>query len=168
VSAGIFIQRQPASYVRRMTDAERFDQTPAIAALVAAWARAWNAHDMRAAAALVDAEVDFVTVAGHWLKGRAEFLEHHERIHRRHLRNSIWITRAYRVRPLPGGLVLTHLEWVITGEDADGATRPARPGTFTWVVTAAQPDWVIVAAHNTNLRSDVAHRLAPRGSIPCA
>jgi uncharacterized protein (TIGR02246 family) len=50
-----------------------------IDALIEAWARAWNAHDMQAAAALVHDDVDFVTVAGLWLRGRDEFATRMER-----------------------------------------------------------------------------------------
>jgi uncharacterized protein (TIGR02246 family) len=139
---------------------------PAVATLVEAWERAWNAHDMPAAARLVHPEVDFVTVAGHWLTGRREFLAHHQRIHRDHLRDSVWATRAYRVRPLHDRLVLVHLEWVITGERGpDGTTASPRAGVFTWVVEQAAGG-LIAAAHNTNLRSDVGHRLAAGKGIP--
>jgi uncharacterized protein (TIGR02246 family) len=134
-------------------------------ALVEAWARAWNAHDMRAAAALVDPDVDFVTVGGRWLRGRDEFLRHHEAIHQRHLQETTWTTVGSSLRPLHATLVLVHHEWTITGEqDSTGTRRPPRSGIFTWVVTRTGTGWLIAAAHNTNLRSDTSHRLAHRGT----
>jgi uncharacterized protein (TIGR02246 family) len=136
-----------------------------IDALVASWAHAWNRHDMRAAAELVDVEVDFVTVAGLWLHGRDEFLRHHDRIHRRHMQETTWTTNESTVRALRDDVVLAHLEWTITGEcDADGTRRAPRSGVFTWVVAWTAPAWRIVAAHNTNLRADTAHRLTRRAT----
>jgi uncharacterized protein (TIGR02246 family) len=137
---------------------------PGIDALMQAWARAWNAHDMQALAMLVDAGVDFVTVAGHWLSGRDEFLRHHQDIHRRHMRETTWATVGYALRPLRDDLVLVHQEWTITGEcDSDGTLRPPRSGIFTWVVACTAGAWLIAAAHNTNLRADTSHRLTGRG-----
>jgi uncharacterized protein (TIGR02246 family) len=136
-----------------------------IDALVAAWTAAWNAHDMRAAAALVASDVEFVTVAGLWLRGRPEFHGHHERIHRGRMRDTTWTTHAHCARGVSNGLCLAHLEWTICGErDDDGAPCPPRRGIFTWIVRPQLAPWSIVAAHNTNLRADVARRLAPEGS----
>ena len=136
-----------------------------IDALVAAWTAAWNAHDMRAAAALVAPDVDFVTVPGLWLRGRPEFHGHHERIHRGRMRDTTWTTHAHCSRGVSNGLCLAHLEWTICGErDDDGAPCPPRRGIFTWIVRPQLAPWSIVAAHNTNLRADVARRLAPEGS----
>jgi uncharacterized protein (TIGR02246 family) len=135
------------------------------AALIDAWAAAWNAHDMRAASMLVVPDVDFVTVAGRWLKGRNEFGRHHHDIHSRHLRVTTWKTLASEVRPLGNDLALAHLEWEIGGElGAGDATRPPRCGIFTWVMAHREGRWSIVAAHNTNLRADTSHRLAGRGT----
>jgi len=137
---------------------------PGIAALVDAWARAWNAHDMQAAAGLVAADVDFVTVAGLWLRGRDEFLRHHHRIHRLHMRETTWTSRGYEARWLRDDLALVHLEWTLTGErDPDGTSRPERSGVFTWLVASSPGACLIAAAHNTHLRSDVSHRLAGEG-----
>jgi uncharacterized protein (TIGR02246 family) len=136
----------------------------AIDVLIEAWGRAWNAHDMQAAAALVDDDVDFVTVAGCWLRGRDEFLRHHQEIHGRDMRETTWTTVGYALRPFREDLVLAHHEWTITGErDPDGAARPPRSGIFTWVVARTNGHWLIAAAHNTNLRSDTSHRLSGRG-----
>jgi uncharacterized protein (TIGR02246 family) len=131
-----------------------------IAVLVDGWARAWNRHDMEAAAALVVPDVDFVTVGGHWLKGRDEFLRHHWDIHRRHVRETTWTTHGYQVRSLHDDFAIVHLEWTIAGErDTDDTTRPPRSGIFTWLVARTPSAWLITAAHNTNLRADVSHRL---------
>ena len=136
----------------------------AVDALVGAWAAAWNAHDMSAAAALVASDVDFVTVAGRWLRGRGEFSRHHRDIHLRHLRETTWSTLGYAVRPLREDLALVHLEWRITGErDAAGAPCPPRSGIFTWIVAHDGAAGLIAVAHNTNLRVGTAGRLTDGG-----
>ena len=131
-----------------------------IESLVDAWTHAWNAHDMTAAAALVDTDVDFVTVAGLWLRGRAEFFQHHSAIHRAHLRDTTWTTHAWAARLLAPDLRLLHLEWTITGERAAGdVVQPPRSGIFTWIVAGPPGAWRIAVAHNTNLRAGITHRL---------
>ena len=132
-----------------------------IAAIVAAWTQAWNAHDAVALARLVATDVDFVNVGGRWLQGAEEFRQWHRTIHETHLRQSVWSTRYYRPRALAGGLVLVHLEWTIDGEFApEGARRPQRCGVFTWLVARRDEAWRIIAAHNTNLADGILHRLA--------
>jgi uncharacterized protein (TIGR02246 family) len=138
---------------------DRDEVTPAIAALVAAWATAWNAHDMQAAAALVADDVEFVTVRGRWLRGRGEFLRHHMDIHRGHLRKSCWTTVGHTLRALCDHLVLVHHEWTIAGEmGGQDAPLPTRAGVFTWVVARAGDTWRIAAAHNTNSSAQTSHR----------
>ncbi len=46
------------------------------------WQEAWNRHDMKALAALIAEDVDFITVGGTWLKSQKEFEEHHAKRHR--------------------------------------------------------------------------------------
>ena len=136
-----------------------------IADLVRAWRDAWNAHDMRAAAQLLAADADFVTVAGLWMHGREEFLRHHDFIHRTHLRESEWTSGGHAARWVRRGLALVHIEWTITRElDGAGVPQHPRSGVFTWLVSTVVSHPLIVAAHNTNLRADVTHRL--HGSRP--
>jgi uncharacterized protein (TIGR02246 family) len=131
-----------------------------IASIVAGWTQGWNAHDAAALASLVEADVDFVNVRGQWQRGADEFQQLHRFIHQAHLRQSVWSTRHYRLRPLAGGLVLVHLEWTINGElAADGGPKPPRNGIFTWLVAQRDGSWRIIAAHNTNLADGVVHRL---------
>ena len=137
------------------------DPSPAIANLIAAWADAWNAHDMELAHTLVADNVDFVTVAGLWLKGAEEFLAHHREIHRARMRESRWTTVAHELAWMRDGLSLVHLEWIITGDrDPNGRLRARREGLFTWLIESCGQTVRILAAHNSNLRHDVRHRLA--------
>lgn len=139
------------------------DLAGAAKALADAWAAAWNAHDMEAAAGLVAMEVEFVTVAGHWLRGRAEFLAYHRGIHTAQMRDSRWAGLAVDTRLLRDGLALIHLEWAIEGDrDPDGTPRAPRKGIFTWIAAREEDGaWRIAVAHNTNLRAGVHHRLWP-------
>ncbi|WP_428671918.1 SgcJ/EcaC family oxidoreductase [Reyranella sp.] len=134
------------------------------AALAAEWQDAWNRHDAGLLARLVAGDVDFVTVAGRWLSGRTEFREWHGLIHRAHLRDSHWTNLACRSRPLPGSLMLLHLEWRIDNETRLDLPRPlSRLGVFTWIVSREDKALEIVAAHNTNLAESTSHRLAGVG-----
>jgi uncharacterized protein (TIGR02246 family) len=131
-----------------------------IEALVAAWATAWNRHDIEVAARLVMPNVDFVNVEGRWLRGREEFVDHHRQIHRVQMRDSIWTNLAHEIRLIGNDLAIVHLEWTIKGDrDSDGAVRRPRHGLFTWVVWRTQNGWRITAAQNVDLRPEVAHRL---------
>src|SRR5262249_34544575 len=110
-------------------DAER-----AVSGVIDAWAEAWNAHDMEQARALVAADVDFVTVAGLWLKGVEEFLAHHRAIHRMQMRESEWTNLQRELRFIREDLCLVHIEWTIAGDrDPDGTPRERRCGLFTWL-----------------------------------
>jgi uncharacterized protein (TIGR02246 family) len=133
-------------------------------ALVDEWQDAWNRHDAALLAGLVAGDVDFVTVAGRWLRGRREFHEWHKLIHRTHLQLSRWTNLACRSRSLHSDLMLVHLEWRIDNEIRAGSPRPlTRLGVFTWLVAREGGAAAIVAAHNTNLAEDTPHRLAGAG-----
>ena len=139
-------------------------QRESIELAIDAWARAWNRHDADALTNLVREDVDFVTVAGLWLSGAPAFAAHHRRIHDGPMRTTRWTTHAHTKRLLRPDLVLVHLEWTIAGERApDNTALSDRPGIFTWLLIQEGGDWRILAAHNTNLRADVRHRLDPEG-----
>lgn len=131
-----------------------------ISKLVDNWGLAWNQHRMDQAARLVAVDVDFVNVAGRRLKGRAEFLNFHQDIHRTQMRDSVWTTLGHEVRFVRGDLGIAHVEWRIEGDrNEDGSHRAARLGVFTWLVVPVDEGFEISAGHNSNLRPDVAHRL---------
>lgn len=142
--------------------------TPSPAGVVAAWQRAWNLHDMALASELVAADVDFITVRGVWLRGRAEFRTAHVELHRLQMRDSVWTTLGHDCRELAGGLSLAHVEWGIDGDrDPDGRPRLPRRGHFSWVLRQqADGRWLIVAGQNTNLAADARLRLAAAGGRP--
>ena len=53
--------------------------------------------------------------------------------------------------------------WRIEGDrNEDGSHRAGRLGVFTWLVVPVDEGFEISAAHNSNLRPDIAHRLNPQ------
>ena len=129
----------------------------AIEAIAARWQEAWNSHDMDALSALVAEDVDFVTVAGTWLKDRKAFKEHHADRHRMQFEESVWTTSKTHVEFVRKDIAVAHVEWGIRGDkDPDGTPRQPRQGIFTWVLERRKGGWAIIAAQNTNLRETTA------------
>ena len=144
------------------TASEAAAKTESISTLVAHWGDAWNRHRMDEAARWVAIDVDFVTVAGLRLKGRDEFVQFHQELHRTQMRDSVWTTLGHEVRFVHDVLGIVHVEWRMEGDrNQDGSDRAARLGVFTWLVVPVDNGFQISAGHNTNLRSDIAHRLKP-------
>ncbi len=107
----------------------------AVKRLAADWEGAWNRHDTGALASLVAEDVDFVTVGGDWLKGRAQFTEHHAARHRMQFAESVWSTRGVHVKLRGPRMAVAHVEWALKGDrDPDGTPRQPRWGIFTWLV----------------------------------
>lgn len=110
--------------------------------VVERWQQAWNDHDMAAMAQLVSDDADFVNVWGmHW-KGRARIEQEHADRHRAQFKDTVWITREVRVQFLKPDVALVHLAW---------GMQPPRDGLFTWIMLKEQGQWLIRAAHNTNV-----------------
>lgn len=121
--------------------------------LAAGWERAWNAHDMKALAALVAEDVDLITVSGTRLRSRKEFEEDHAKSHRTVLRESVLTMNDPEVRFVRPDVAVAHVGWGITGVKGPGgeALRPQR-GILTWVLERREGAWVIIASQNTAIR----------------
>ena len=114
---------------------------------------AWNRHDARAFGALLTEDVDFVTVAGTWLKGRPAFERHTDERFRTQFKDSRLRVERVRVAGLGPDVALAHVEWRLEGDrDPDGTPRQPREGIFTQVVVKGDDGWKIRASHNTNRR----------------
>jgi uncharacterized protein (TIGR02246 family) len=109
---------------------------------------------MKALAALVADDVDFITVAGNWRKNRKEFEEHHSnKRHEMQYNESVWTTKNIEVKFIRTDVAMAHVEWIIKGDkDPDGTPRKPRQGISTWVVEKQKGQWLIIATQNTNLR----------------
>jgi len=117
------------------------------------WQEAWNRHDMKALAALVAEDVDFVTVSGTWLKGRKAFEELHARTHAMMFKESVLTTTDVQLKFLKPDIALVHVSWGMKGDkDPDGTPRQPRRGILTHVVTKHGGRWLIQASQNTNIR----------------
>ncbi len=80
------------------------------------WQEAWNRHDMKALAALVAEDVDFIAVGGTWLKSRKDFEEHHAKRHEMQFKESIWTTTEVKVKFLKRDIAVVHVNWYLKGD----------------------------------------------------
>jgi uncharacterized protein (TIGR02246 family) len=126
----------------------------ALKGLAVKWGKYWNTHNMDSMGTLLTDDVDFVNVAGRWLKGRKETVTHHKERHEGVVfKESVWTTDSVTIKYVKPDLAIMHLKWGIKGDfDADGTPRPPRKGVFTWVVTKENNKWLLLAVHNVNVR----------------
>lgn len=117
------------------------------------WEKYWNTHDMDSMGTLLRDDVDFVNVAGQWLKGKKQTVATHKERHEIMFKDSQWSTDSVDIKYVKSDLALMHIGWGITGDvDPDGVARKPRHGLFTWVVTKQNDQWLILAVHNVNIR----------------
>jgi uncharacterized protein (TIGR02246 family) len=120
------------------------------------WQDDWNRHDMKALAAFVAEDVDFITVGGVWQKNQKEFEEYHAKGHAMQFKESAWTTKNTTVKFIKSDVAVAHVEWAIKGDkDPDGTPRQPRQGIFTWVLEKRKGNWLIITAQNTNIREPV-------------
>jgi len=128
----------------------------ALMSIAQKWQDAWNQHDMKALAALVAENVDFITVGGTWLKSQKNFEEHHAIRHQMQFKESIWITKNAKVKFVKPDVAVVHVNWGMRGDkDPDGTTRQPRDGIFTWMLEKKKGRWLIIASQNTNISQPV-------------
>jgi uncharacterized protein (TIGR02246 family) len=121
--------------------------------LVDRWGKYWNNHDMDSMGSLLHDDVDFVTVAGAWLKGKKEAVSGHKERHKVIFKTSIWRTDKVTIKYVSDDLAIIHINWGINGDvDPDGTPRRPRNGIFTWVVIKQKQQWLLLAVHNVNIR----------------
>ena len=144
VGLALLLTAWPANAQRNIKDLEAIKQ------IEKDWQAAWNRHDMKALAALVTEDIDFITVAGLWLKGRKEFEEHHASIHVMRFKESVRTTTDVQVKFLKPDVAIVHVSGGIKGEKGrDGTPLQPRQGIFTRVVTKEGGKWLIKASQNT-------------------
>jgi uncharacterized protein (TIGR02246 family) len=127
--------------------------TNALNDLPVKWEKYWNKHDMDSMGTLLTEDVDFVNVAGQWLKGKRETVATHKERHEVVFKESLWTTDSIAIKYVRPDLAIMHVGWGITGDvDPDGVARKPRHGLFTWIVTKKNNEWLILAVHNVNIR----------------
>jgi uncharacterized protein (TIGR02246 family) len=123
----------------------------ALRALPRAFSAAWAEHNGHKLAAIMAEDVDFVTVRGFWLQGRANFEKYHTRILSGRFRDATNTPLEIRVRFLRPDEAVVHWSWVIEGENgADGSAQPKRFGIMTMVARKTDKGWKVIVAQNTN------------------
>ena len=120
------------------------------------WERYWNSHNMDSMGTMLRKDVDFVNVAGIWLKGKTETVKDHKQKHQTMFRNSVWTTDSVEVKYVKPDLAIMHIGWGLSGDfDPDGTPRQPRHGIFTWVIIKDKGQWQLLAVHNVNKREMV-------------
>ena len=123
----------------------------ALRGLPRAFSAAWAEHNGHKLAGIMAEHVDFVTVRGVWLQGRANFEKYHTRILSGRFRDSTNTPLQIRVRFLHPDEAVVHWSWVIEGEKGtDGSPQPKRFGIMTMVARKTDKDWKVIVAQNTN------------------
>ena len=118
------------------------------------WQQDWNRHDMDAMGSMLRSDVDFVNVAGVWMKGKQATVTDHKKKHQGIVfKNSVWTTDSVAIKYIHSDLAILHIGWGVKGDnDPDGTPRPPRHGIFTWLVSKQKGQWQLLAVHNVNIR----------------
>ena len=120
--------------------------------VAAAFADAWNRHDMDDFAELFCEDANFVNVVGMWWKNRAEIEAAHRATHKTMFRDSRLEGAAASVVELSPGLASVHYRWTLTGASApDGSPAGTREGILLLVLKKEQSGWRIKVAQNTDI-----------------
>lgn len=119
------------------------------------FARAWNAADAAALAALFVADADFVNVVGLWWEDRDFIRAAHNYGFRRIFADSQMKVSGTKVRRLGEQAAVVHTRWRLNGQSPHSTHGGAAPGTrsgiFSFVVEVQHDGgWLAVSAHNTD------------------
>jgi uncharacterized protein (TIGR02246 family) len=115
------------------------------------FAAAWTKHDGQQLGKIMSENVDFVDVAGDWLRGRSDFALYHSRLLSGRFRDSTLTPLATSVRFLRPDLAVLHWSWRIEGDrNFDATSRKPRFGLFTMIVEKTNGKWLVTVAQNTN------------------
>jgi uncharacterized protein (TIGR02246 family) len=150
-SAAISLILAAPLIVRYVTHAQSQTDEAAVRNIPQAFAAAWNRHDGQQLANVISEDVDFVDVAGDWLRGRSDFALYHSRLLSVRFRDSTLTPLASSVRFLRPDLAVLHWSWRIDGDrNPDLTPRKPRLGVFTMIVEKTHGKWLVTAAQNTN------------------
>ena len=103
---------------------------------------------------LLRTDVDFVGVAGLWMKGKTAAVKDHKQKHETiKFATSIWQTDSVAIKYVSPDIAILHIGWGISGDfEDDGMPRQPRHGIFTWVVSKQNNKWLLLAVQNTNIK----------------
>ena len=127
--------------------------------VVAAFAEAWNRHDMEAFAELFAPDAEFVNVVGMWWKGRAEIKAAHEFTHSTMFKSSRLTILETSVRFPAPQLAIARSRWLLENHvGPDGEPLPARHGVLVNLLARQGGRWSIIDAQNTDIIEGVVSR----------
>jgi uncharacterized protein (TIGR02246 family) len=113
---------------------------------------AWNAHDMKAFAALFREDAEFVNVQGMWWRGRARIQAEHEETHATIFRLSQLSATEMHVKLLRRDVASLHMLWHLTGLALpNGQALPDRKGVLVCFLAKDAGEWGIAVAQNTDI-----------------
>ena len=120
----------------------------------------WNRHDMKAYAALLTEDVQWVNIVGMWWQGKADVYKAHEEFHRTSFRNVSIHIEQVAVRKLSAEIAIA----VITeSKDAfttpSGQTRPKGQNRLSLILRKTGDSgerWLICHCHNTEVDPEAA------------
>jgi uncharacterized protein (TIGR02246 family) len=122
--------------------------------LPATFERCWNNHNMDSMGTMLTDDVDFVNVAGTWLRGKTATVNDHKDSHSMMFKHSFFGTDSVNIRYVRSDLAIIHFGWGIRGDlDPDGTPRKPRHGIFTWVAIKEKGKWMLLVASNVNIRA---------------
>jgi uncharacterized protein (TIGR02246 family) len=114
--------------------------------LAAGFAAAWNQHDMAALGRQFHDDAIFVSMAGSYMRGRAEIERQHGAVHAGPYRNSALHVEVEDARELAPDVIVAHVRAEARDDRAPGEARKA---ILTLVIERRAGLWLIIAAHNT-------------------
>ena len=134
-------------------------QTEQAVAIVSAFARAWNRHDMAAFADLFAPDAEFVNVVGLWWKGKESIRAAHEFTHASMFKHSRLSILSTDVRFPVEEITIARSRWSMEGHlGPDGAALPRRDGVMLNVLQRFAGSWKIIDSQNTDIVEGVASR----------
>lgn len=113
--------------------------------VVAAFAEAWNLHDMVAFSELFAVDAEFVNVVGMWWEGKADIKAAHEHTHSTIFKNSRLTIEKVTVRfPVPQ-IAIARWQWLLENHvSPDDRPLPPRHGVMVNVLAFQDGQWLII------------------------
>ncbi len=125
----------------------------ALRSLPLKWEKYWNNHNIDSLGTMLKEDVDFVNLAGIWLKGKEATVKLLRQVHQTTFKSSIWTTDSMEIRYVKPDLAILHIGWGISGDvDPDGSSRKPIHGIFTWVVIKEKGQWQLLTIDNVSIR----------------
>jgi uncharacterized protein (TIGR02246 family) len=117
--------------------------------LAAAFASAWNSHDMDVLARLFHEDAAFVNVRGTYLQGQEEIRRHHAAGHAGPFKESGLRAEVVDARELVPGVIVAHMRTELDGDER--VPGQMRRSLVTLVIERRIGLWRFAAAHNTDV-----------------